>query len=313
MGNNKEFKEFENLPEGWKWVRLGEVVVEVKEKNHLNKNLPILTSSRKGIYLQDEYFNRIVASKDISSYKMIKKGEFTYRSMSDDETFVFNRLEDIPVGLVSPAYFVFQVKEGYSGDYLKYLLNNSDEIKRQIYKEIKGTTRVALKFNQLTNFIAPLPPLPEQQKIAEILETIDNAIEKTDKIIEKYKRIKQGLMQDLLIKGIDENGNIRDEKTHRFKDSPLGRIPEEWEVVRLEEVIEIYDNKRIPLSEEKRLDRKGIYPYCGVNGIIDYIDDYIFYGEYVLLAEDGGFFGKFENSAYIMKGKFWVIIITLIY
>jgi len=236
MNNEKEFKD---LPEGWKWVRLGEVIEGVKEKNKLNKNLPILTSSRKGIYLQDEYFNRIVASKDISNYKMIKKGEFTYRSMSDDETFVFNRLEDIPVGLVSPAYFVFQVKEGYSGDYLKYLLNNSVEIKRQIYKEIKGTTRVALKFNQLTNFIVPLPPLPEQQKIAEILETIDNAIEKTGKIIEKYKRIKQGLMQDLLTKGIDENGNIRSEKTHKFKDSPLGRIPEEWEVVRLGEVCDI--------------------------------------------------------------------------
>jgi hypothetical protein len=58
-------KDFKDLPEGWKWVRLGEVIEEVKEKNKLNKNLPILTSSRKGIYLQDEYFNRIVASKDI--------------------------------------------------------------------------------------------------------------------------------------------------------------------------------------------------------------------------------------------------------
>jgi len=272
MNNEKEFKD---LPEGWKWVRLGEVIEEAKEKNKLNKNLPILTSSRKGIYLQDEYFNRIVASKNISNYKMIKKGEFTYRSMSDDETFVFNRLEDIPVGLVSPAYFVFQVKEGYSGDYLKYLLNNSVEIKRQIYKEIKGTTRVALKFNQLTNFIVPLPPLPEQQKIAEILETIDNAIEKTDKIIEKYKRIKQGLMQDLLTKGIDENGNIRDEKTHKFKDSPLGRIPEEWEVVRLGEIFNIKaggDIDKLSYSDikDKRfqypifsntLENKGLYGY----------------------------------------------------
>jgi type I restriction enzyme S subunit len=85
----------------------------------------------------------------------------------------------------------------------------------------------------------PLPPLPEQRKIAQILETVDNAIEKTEKIIEKYKRIKQGLMQDLLTKGIDEKGNIRSEKTHKFKDSPLGRIPEEWEVVRLGEVGEI--------------------------------------------------------------------------
>ncbi|OAQ19971.1 restriction endonuclease subunit S [Thermosulfurimonas dismutans] len=83
------------------------------------------------------------------------------------------------------------------------------------------------------------PPLPEQRKIAEILETVDNAIEKTDRIIEKYKRIKQGLMQDLLTKGIDENGQIRSEETHKFKDSPLGRIPEEWEVVELDEVADI--------------------------------------------------------------------------
>jgi type I restriction enzyme S subunit len=46
-------------------------------------------------------------------------------------------------------------------------------------------------------------------------------------------------MQDLLTKGIDENGNIRNEKTHKFKDSPLGKIPEEWEVVRLGEVFKL--------------------------------------------------------------------------
>jgi type I restriction enzyme S subunit len=84
-----------------------------------------------------------------------------------------------------------------------------------------------------------IPPLPEQQKIAEILETVDRAIEKTDKIIEKYKRIKQGLMQDLLTRGIDENGKIRSEKTHKFKTSPIGRIPEEWEIKKLEEIGEI--------------------------------------------------------------------------
>ena len=70
----------------------------------------------------------------------------------------------------------------------------------------------------------------EQSKIAEILMTIDDAIEKTERIIAKYKRMKQGLLQDLLTKGIDENGNIRSEATHEFKDSPLGRIPVEWEV-----------------------------------------------------------------------------------
>ncbi|MGD9731359.1 MAG: restriction endonuclease subunit S [Desulfamplus sp.] len=71
---------------------------------------------------------------------------------------------------------------------------------------------------------------PEQSKIAEILSTVDKAIEQTEALIAKQQRIKTGLMQDLLTKGIDENGNLRSEKTHKFKDSPLGRIPEEWEV-----------------------------------------------------------------------------------
>ena len=91
-----------------------------------------------------------------------------------------------------------------------------------------------------------------------------------------------------------------------FKDTEIGKIPKEWEVVRLEKVVEIHDNKRIPLSEMERSGRKGIYPYCGANGVIDYIDDYIFDGEFVLLAEDGGDYEKFGKSAYIMKGKFWV-------
>jgi type I restriction enzyme S subunit len=72
---------------------------------------------------------------------------------------------------------------------------------------------------------------PEQSKIAEILSTVDRAIEQTEALIAKQQRIKTGLMQDLLTRGIDEQGNLRSEKTHKFKDSPLGRIPVEWEVV----------------------------------------------------------------------------------
>jgi type I restriction enzyme S subunit len=72
--------------------------------------------------------------------------------------------------------------------------------------------------------------IENQKKIATVLSTVDRAIAQTEALIAKQQRIKTGLMQDLLTKGIDENGNIRSEATHRFKDSPLGRIPEEWEV-----------------------------------------------------------------------------------
>jgi type I restriction enzyme S subunit len=92
-----------------------------------------------------------------------------------------------------------------------------------------------------------------------------------------------------------------------FKNEPLiGEIPQDWGCIELGKVVEIHDSQRIPLSEMERKNRKGPYPYCGANGIIDYIDDYIFDGEFVLLAEDGGSYGKFESTAYIMNGKFWV-------
>ncbi len=75
----------------------------------------------------------------------------------------------------------------------------------------------------------PKFPKAEQTKIAEILSTVDRAIEQTEALIAKQQRLKTGLMQDLLTRGIDEHGNLRSEQTHKFKDSPLGRIPVEWE------------------------------------------------------------------------------------
>ena len=76
----------------------------------------------------------------------------------------------------------------------------------------------------------PMVPKPEQTKIAEILSMVDQAIDQTEALIAKQQRIKTGLMQDLLTRGIDEDGNLRSENNHEFKDSPLGRIPVEWEV-----------------------------------------------------------------------------------
>lgn len=81
-------------------------------------------------------------------------------------------------------------------------------------------------------------PINEQVKIAKILATVDQAIEQTEALIAKQQRIKTGLMQDLLTRGIDEHGQLRSEQTHAFKDSPLGRIPVEWGVQTLESVSE---------------------------------------------------------------------------
>jgi len=91
----------------------------------------------------------------------------------------------------------------------------------------------------------PLPPLSEQQKIAEILSTVDEAIGKTDQAIDKTHRLKKGLMQELLTKGIGHK---------EFKDTEIGRIPKAWEVVRLDDIIEYIKNG---FASGKR-DEKGI-------------------------------------------------------
>ncbi|MEQ9669922.1 restriction endonuclease subunit S [Coleofasciculus sp. G2-EDA-02] len=80
-----------------------------------------------------------------------------------------------------------------------------------------------------------VPPPPEQQKIAQILDTIDQLIAVTDTHITKLKKTKAGLLHDLLTRGIDEHGELRDPTRHpeQFQDSPLGRIPKDWEFGKL--------------------------------------------------------------------------------
>ncbi|WP_456408548.1 restriction endonuclease subunit S [Caldithrix abyssi] len=134
-------------------------------------------------------------------------------------------------------------KNGIDRIFLKYII----EFYIPVFEGAShGSTMKHITRKALNTFEVDLPENNiEQSLIAEILSTVDRAIEQTEAVIAKLQRIKAGLMQDLLTRGIDEQGNIRSEKTHRFKDSPLGRIPVEWEVVELENsLINIIDGDR---------------------------------------------------------------------
>ncbi|NDY83696.1 hypothetical protein G3I67_10670 [Orrella sp. NBD-18] len=101
---------------------------------------------------------------------------------------------------------------------------------------VKGATLNKAKMAEMT---LNLPPPEEQAKIAQILDTLDTAIHETEAIIVKLKAVKQGLLHDLLTRGIDANGELRLPQTevpHLYKESPLGWIPKEWDVVTLESV-----------------------------------------------------------------------------
>ena len=118
--------------------------------------------------------------------------------------------------------------------YLYYSLL-SDSGQAQIRLQISGSAQPGLKTGFTKGVTVEFPTdIREQSMIVRVLSTVDRAIEKTEALIAKYQRIKTGLMQDLLTRGIDEHGNLRSEHTHKFKDSPLGRVPVEWDVTLLD-------------------------------------------------------------------------------
>ena len=87
----------------------------------------------------------------------------------------------------------------------------------------------------------------------------------------------------------------------------MSTLPKRWTNSPLLSAVELHDSRRIPLNAAERAKRKGQFPYYGANGLVDHVDSYIFDGEYVLLAEDGGDFDKPERGvAYGVSGKFWV-------
>jgi len=105
-------------------------------------------------------------------------------------------------------------------------------VHKDIRRYILGGTRTKLNQSDLKRIEIHQPVKLEQTKIAAILDTLDTAIQRTEAIIEKLKQVKQGLLHDLMTRGIDANGELRPAPTEapdRYKDSPVGLIPKEWE------------------------------------------------------------------------------------
>ncbi|MHB2149648.1 restriction endonuclease subunit S [Calditrichota bacterium LG25] len=154
-----------------------------------------------------------------------------------------------------------------------------------------GSGQPLITGTQIKNLPIIIPPLPEQRAIARALSDVDKLLDSLDKLIAKKKAIKQAAMQQLL------TGKVR-----------LPGFSGKWVVKRLEEVSECLDHLRVPLNEKQRANMQGIYPYCGANGILDYINDYVIDDDVILMAEDGGYFDEYKSRpiAYRMKGKIWV-------
>jgi type I restriction enzyme S subunit len=103
-----------------------------------------------------------------------------------------------------------------------------------------GSAIPGLSQSQILETEVPFPPLPEQRRIADVLDTVDAAIQETDAVVEKQKQVKTGLLQDLLTRGLDADGRLRDpeREPESFRETELGIFPQMWRIMTVEEVAE---------------------------------------------------------------------------
>jgi len=150
----------------------------------------------------------------------------------------------------------------------------------------------SVRRDMISRMQVALPPTAaEQRAIAAALSDVDALIIALDQLIAKKRNLKQATMQQLL------TGEMR-----------LPGFCGEWVVKRLGEIADSLDNLRVPLNEAQREKMKGDYPYCGANGVLGFVDNYIVDDDIILMAEDGGYFDEYETRpiAYRMTGKCWV-------
>ena len=279
-------------PLDWKYEKIGKYLVAHDEHSNDTERYMLATSSRQGLLPQTDYYNDQRFDETAGGFHVVPEGYVTYRHMSDDDVFKFN-VNDLgtPV-LVSPEYPVFTTKAELNQRLLIEYLNGTNEFRSFCRAQKKGSTRTRMYFSRLGEFMMPIPPISEQQKIADILSACDRLIALRQNRLEELKQLKK----TCLAKMFPRDG----------ADVPELRFPgftAPWEQRKVSDVANRYDNLRIPVAANLRV--PGSTPYYGANGIQDYVDGFTHEGEFVLVAEDGA--NDLKNyPVKCVNGRIWV-------
>ncbi|MBO6584747.1 MAG: restriction endonuclease subunit S [Gracilimonas sp.] len=203
LAGKVRFPEFEG--EDWVEVKLGEVFDRVTEKNESESVKNVLTiSAQDGLVSQTDYYNKSVASKDLSNYIVLRQGDFAYnKSYSEGYPLgAIKRLHDYEKGVLSPLYICFKLaSDNVDSDFITHFFEYGG-LDHGIYKIARegarnhGLLNVSVK--EFFEINLTLPQYKEQKKIASILNEAMSEIELLEEQLEKYQQQKKGLMQQLL-------------------------------------------------------------------------------------------------------------------
>lgn len=253
-------KVFNKLPIGWdrkKLSELGETYTGLSgktKKDFENGNYPMLA-------YMDVYGNTFVYQPSASVFinrdenqNSINYGDilFTTSSETPDEV----AISSVYLGKSNNPIFLNSFCFGYRFFDLEYTnplfygyYFRSDYFRSLTFRLAQGSTRFNISKNKLIESSIHVPPLKEQQKIADILSTVDTQIEQTEQMIEQTKELKHGLMQQLLTKGIGHT---------EFKNSAIGEIPLSWNLVKLGEIASRISVGYVGSINKYYTDEKGV-------------------------------------------------------
>ena len=213
-------------------------------------------------------------------------------------------------GGCSADVLCIRAKEHIDSTFLYYLLSQ-DAFFEYVMMGAKGCKMPRGDKGHIMDWEIDIPEdKSEQTAIGQCLKVIDKKIEINRQINDNLEQQAQALYKSWFV-------DFEPFKDGNFVESDLGLIPEGWSVGNLLDVAELYDSKRKPLSGMQRSAMKKIYPYYGATSIMDYVDNYIFDGIYLLMGEDGSVVtddgypflqyvsGKFwpNNHAHVIQGK----------
>ena len=262
---NLRFKEFEGE---WEKKRLGDFTERVKRKNKHNlSKLPLTISAKYGLVDQITFFNKIVASTDMSNYYLLKKGEFAYnKSYSNDYPWgAIKRLDNYEQGVLSALYICFATQDNVESDFILQYFESPKWHRSVSEIAVEGARNHGLLNISVQDFFQTYHYVPkekkEQTKIATLLHLIDERISTQNKIIDKLQSLIKGLAQNIA----------------------QGNKPN----TRISECLECSSSS---LQESDVLEY-GTYPVHGANGIVGYLRNYNTEKEAVYIIKDGSSVG----------------------
>lgn len=197
------------------------------------------------------------------------------------------------------------------GNYLNAFLHTSFAQKHFANKAGGSGQRYTLTVEALSSLKVPLPSLEKQELIGDFFSYIDRKIENNKKINVELETMAKVIFDYWFLQFDFPNQEGKPYKSSGgkmvWREELKREIPEGWQITTLGEIITCHDSKRIPLSSKERENKKGDIPYYGATGIMDYVDEAIFEGDYVLMAEDGSVMNEKGNPILQrISGKAWV-------